>query len=289
MKIAILASTKGEKALYLYDFFKEGNRIEVDCLLTDNPDSEIAGEMKRLGIEVIYLSHEREMEEIRELLQNRGVELMVVDDFNGEVPPALKSLFGEAIVFPQGRESAPLEVISTTDRLKAAANAMMQQPEPSKEEEKQENQGESTGSELDREWAEVLNVDLSKPQQPDPVKPEINIPPVPPQSQVPPAYRPATPKFNPYFKNTQEYRQGENNIEPMPDTYLVWSVVFTVLCCLIPGIIAIVYSASVSSKYYAGDIEGAKRASRNAQIWCIVSVVVGVIWGTLYLPLALLL
>ncbi|MCH5213663.1 MAG: CD225/dispanin family protein [Muribaculaceae bacterium] len=75
----------------------------------------------------------------------------------------------------------------------------------------------------------------------------------------------------------------------MPDTYLVWSVIITILCCLIPGIIAIIYSSSVSSKYFAGDIEGAKRASRRAQIWCIVSVVAGIIWATLYLPLTLFL
>lgn len=73
----------------------------------------------------------------------------------------------------------------------------------------------------------------------------------------------------------------------MPETYLVWSVIITILCCLIPGIIAIIYSASVSSKYYQGNLEGAKRASRMAQIWCIVSVVTGIIWATLYLPLAL--
>ena len=75
----------------------------------------------------------------------------------------------------------------------------------------------------------------------------------------------------------------------MPDNYLAWSVIVTILCCLIPGIIAIIFSASVSSKYYRGDLEGARRASRNAQIWCIISIVSGIIWATLYIPLALFL
>ncbi|MDE5813181.1 MAG: phosphoribosylglycinamide formyltransferase [Muribaculaceae bacterium] len=73
--------------------------------------------------------------------------------------------------------------------------------------------------------------------------------------------------------------------EPMPPTYLVWSVIITILCCFIPGIVAIINSAQVSSKYYQGDIDGARRASERAQIWIIISFVLGVIINTLYLPL----
>lgn len=75
----------------------------------------------------------------------------------------------------------------------------------------------------------------------------------------------------------------------MPPTYFVWSVLATVLCCFIPGIIGIVYSSMVSSRYYTGDIEGAHRASRNAEICIIISIVLGVVSSTLYLPLSLLL
>lgn len=75
--------------------------------------------------------------------------------------------------------------------------------------------------------------------------------------------------------------------EPMPSTWLVWSVVCTILCCFVPGIVAIIQSSRVSSRYYQGDIEGAKRASRNAEIWIIISFVLGVLSNTLYLPLAI--
>lgn len=71
----------------------------------------------------------------------------------------------------------------------------------------------------------------------------------------------------------------------MPPTYLVWSVIMTILCCFIPGIVAIIYSAQVSSKFYQGDFDGALRASERAQIWIIVSFVLGVLTNTLYLPL----
>ena len=75
--------------------------------------------------------------------------------------------------------------------------------------------------------------------------------------------------------------------EQMPPTYLVWSIIMTILCCTIPGIVAIIFSAKVSSKYYEGDLDGSRRASRNAEIWIIVSFVLGVLSNTLYLPLAL--
>ncbi len=79
----------------------------------------------------------------------------------------------------------------------------------------------------------------------------------------------------------------EQNAPMMPPTYLVWSVVMTILCCFIPGIVAIINSSQVSSKFYQGDIEGAQRASRRAEIWIIISFVLGVITNTLYLPLSI--
>lgn len=92
--------------------------------------------------------------------------------------------------------------------------------------------------------------------------------------------------------NPLEYGSGENNgsreVPPMPSTYLVWSIVMTVLCCFIPGIVAIIFSSQVSSRYYIGDYEGAQRASNRAQIWIIVSFVLGVLSASLYLPIMLI-
>ncbi|MDE5924867.1 MAG: CD225/dispanin family protein, partial [Muribaculaceae bacterium] len=74
----------------------------------------------------------------------------------------------------------------------------------------------------------------------------------------------------------------------MPPTYLAWSIVVTLLCCIPAGIVAIIYSSQVSSKFYADDLAGARRASERAQIWIIVSFVTGVLFQSLYLPVALL-
>ena len=81
---------------------------------------------------------------------------------------------------------------------------------------------------------------------------------------------------------------NHDNNEKMPPTYLVWSVVMTVLCCLPAGIAAIIFSCQVSSKFFAGDYAGAVKASQRAEIWIIVSFVLGVLANTLYLPLTLL-
>ena len=82
--------------------------------------------------------------------------------------------------------------------------------------------------------------------------------------------------------------QGPEQSEPVPPNYFVLSIVMTLLCCTPAGIVAIVFSSMVNSRYYSGDVEGAKRASRNAEIWIIVSFCLGVLSTTLYLPFSML-
>lgn len=82
--------------------------------------------------------------------------------------------------------------------------------------------------------------------------------------------------------------QGQEQSEPVPPNYFVLSIVMTLLCCTPAGIVAIVFSSMVNSRYYSGNVEGAKRASRNAEIWIIVSFCLGVLSTTLYLPFSML-
>ena len=55
--------------------------------------------------------------------------------------------------------------------------------------------------------------------------------------------------------------------QPQPKTWLVESILVTLFCCLPFGIAGIVNAANVSSKFSAGDIEGAERASLQAGKW----------------------
>ena len=95
----------------------------------------------------------------------------------------------------------------------------------------------------------------------------------------------ATPPPNP---TTPVNLRGPEQSEPLPPNYFVLSIVMTLLCCTPAGIVAIVFSSMVNSRYYSGNVEGAKRASRNAEIWIIVSFCLGVLSTTLYLPFSIL-
>lgn len=57
--------------------------------------------------------------------------------------------------------------------------------------------------------------------------------------------------------------------------YLVFAILTTVFCCLPAGIPAIVYAAQVNSKLQVGDLAGAQLASKNAKLWCLISLGLG--------------
>ena len=101
-------------------------------------------------------------------------------------------------------------------------------------------------------------------------------------------YQPQQLAQQPYQQSAQQPQYAATDqpspAEPCPPTNLVWAIISTVLCCLPAGIVAIVYATKVTSKYRAGDIEGAKRASETGAWWCIASIVLGI----LYTPFAML-
>ena len=81
------------------------------------------------------------------------------------------------------------------------------------------------------------------------------------------------------------YAPGQQEaMPPCPPTYIVWAILVTICCCIIGGVISIIYSAQVTSRYNAGDYAGAVKASERAQIWLIESIVLGLIC----LPFALM-
>jgi len=68
-----------------------------------------------------------------------------------------------------------------------------------------------------------------------------------------------------------------------PDNKLVWSILVTLFCCLPFGIVAIIKSAEVNSKWSAGDVAGANQSAADAGKWIKWSVIAGVLVALLYL------
>ena len=64
--------------------------------------------------------------------------------------------------------------------------------------------------------------------------------------------------------------------------YLVFAILATVFCCLPTGIAAIVYAAQVNGKLQVGDVAGAQAASKNAKLWCLISLGLGLALILLY-------
>lgn len=82
----------------------------------------------------------------------------------------------------------------------------------------------------------------------------------------------------------QQYAPGyDNSFRPQrPNNYLVWAIVVTVCCCLIGGVVALIYSSKVNSAYDRGDYAGAQSASSAARMWCIMSAVIGAAGSIIY-------
>ncbi|MCM1029159.1 MAG: CD225/dispanin family protein [Pseudoflavonifractor sp.] len=94
----------------------------------------------------------------------------------------------------------------------------------------------------------------------------------------PPAPSPAPPYHQPYTQvptHAPGMAQDSGNIPPMPNNFLVWAILTTILCCLPFGIVALVYSSKVQPKYHEGDYIGAQEAANTAKTWCIVAAIAG--------------
>lgn len=61
----------------------------------------------------------------------------------------------------------------------------------------------------------------------------------------------------------QNYRRPQK-----PDTNMVWAII-SLLACLPFGILALMESVKVDTKYSDGDVNGAIKASEKSKQWCL--------------------
>lgn len=151
-----------------------------------------------------------------------------------------------------------------------------------------------------QEIAEISVLFYQQPQQPV-------VPPTPEQAyqQPQPAYQqPQQPQPQQAYQQPQQaYQQPQqpqqpqqayqqpvygpqpaygNQQMPMPQNYLIHSIIVTILCCWPLGIVAIINAVGVGNAYNAGNYEEAERKSKQAKKWCIWSAVSAAILLALY-------
>lgn len=260
--IAIFTSGEGRCAQRLASLFNQGTEIRVELIITDRGDTRLVEQMIPQGVNALFLPRvvwQNNPDEVLSLLSKNDISLLALDKFDDPLPEAIKERYAGKIVKLTSPEEAPMEVVAAFESEDSAPADMPEIPKS-----------------VDEEWAETLkiNFDQSRATQTPPPIPDLDSPSPSQPLNVAPSH--------PYHPTSPQPLQ-----EPMPSTYLIWSILCTIFCCFIPGIVAIIFSSQVSSKYYMGDLEGAKKASRNAEIWIIVSFVLGILTATLYLPIML--
>ncbi|MDE5750335.1 MAG: CD225/dispanin family protein, partial [Duncaniella sp.] len=75
------------------------------------------------------------------------------------------------------------------------------------------------------------------------------------------------------------YARAAADGQTPPPTYLVWAILATVCCCVLTGIVAIIYASKVTPAWQRGDYAAARAASEKAGWWVIISFVGGLIWA----------
>lgn len=78
------------------------------------------------------------------------------------------------------------------------------------------------------------------------------------------------------MENQETIQSTQSTPSVPPKSWMVESILATLFCCLPFGIAGIVNASKVESKFYAGDIAGAKRASDEAGKWTKVSFFIGI-------------
>ena len=319
--IAVFASGSGTNAVNLVKAFNSGSRIHVALCLTDRENAPVIEKMRESGVETIYFPRsvwKEDPKAILDVLHSHDIKVIalagflcflsdtIVNAYEGRIlnihPSLLPAYGGKGMhganvhkaVIEAGESKSGATVHVVTNEIDAGPIVVQREvsvlPDDTPESlEARVHEAEyiifpeavaktvagltppAVPKSVDDAWAEALGV-------------PNNVPPVPNHAET----AGGEPRQPIHMAQPDRIAGGvkvQPAREPMPPTYLVWSVVCTILCCFIPGIVAIINSAKVSSRYYEGNLEASRRASRNAEIWIIISFVLGVISNTLFIPL----
>ncbi|WP_034690425.1 CD225/dispanin family protein [Kaistella palustris] len=83
------------------------------------------------------------------------------------------------------------------------------------------------------------------------------------------------------FSQPSDFRPSPNGFPPK--SWLVESIIVTILCCVPLGIVGIISAASVEGKYAKGDIAGAQKAANLAKTMVLISAISGLVAAFVYI------
>ena len=91
------------------------------------------------------------------------------------------------------------------------------------------------------------------------------------------------------YQNNYNQQEAANNV-PMkkPDSYLVWAILCTCLCCVPLGIVSIVYASKVDSLWTIGAYREAQEASEKAKKWAMWGAIGSFIYAFVIIVLYLI-
>jgi type II secretory pathway pseudopilin PulG len=79
---------------------------------------------------------------------------------------------------------------------------------------------------------------------------------------------------------------GGGDIPKKVENHLLKAILTTIFCCLPFGVVSIVFASQVNSKLNAGDVNGARQASNNANLWGNIAIGLGLLYAALLLSIA---
>lgn len=74
------------------------------------------------------------------------------------------------------------------------------------------------------------------------------------------------------------YPPSPGYAQPKPNNWLIPAILVTLFCCNLLGIIGVVYAARVDTKYGHGDYAGATEDARQARLWTLIPLAIGVVF-----------
>lgn len=89
------------------------------------------------------------------------------------------------------------------------------------------------------------------------------------------AFRNIPPQFHAYQVPPIAQQPPVMMTEPCPRTWLVESILATLFCCVVTGIVGVIYSSKVDGLWRSGRYDEARSASNTAKTYLIIGILLG--------------